>query len=245
MTWLLEGRNLSKRFGGVIALKGINFHVKQGEILGLIGPNGSGKTTLFNLISRIYKPDSGTLFFNGRNITNMKPYEVCKMGISRTFQLIKPFLNQTVLQNVLVGACFGRMNPVKYEEAKEETLNILKELGLIDKKEVLAKNLVTIDRKKLEIARALACKPRLLMLDEPMAGLTAQEVEDFLNIIRGIRQQGITVFLIEHVMKAVMTISDRIMVFHNGEKIAEGSPDEIASCREVINVYLGESYAIT
>lgn len=240
---LLIGENVSKSFGGVKALKGINFYIKKGEILGLIGPNGSGKTTLFNLISGIYKPDSGTIIFENKNLVGMKPYEICRMGISRTFQLIKLFLNHTVLQNVMVGINFGREKPISFQEAKVEAAKILERVGLTGKEENVAKKLSVIDRKKLEIARALATKPKLLLLDEPMAGLVHHEVEEFMKLIRSVNREGITVFLIEHAMKAVMTVSDRVMVFHHGEKIVEGSPEEVASYKKVLEVYLGETYA--
>jgi len=236
---LLEVRNLTKRFGGLVANHRINLDINEGEIVGLIGPNGAGKTTLFNCIAGYYKPDEGTVRFMGKDITGHPPERVCKEGIARTFQLVKIFKDMTVLENVMVGALARARNT---REARELAMEILEFVGEADKKDVLAGSLTIADKKRLEMARALATKPKLLMLDEVMAGLNPAEVSEAVDLILKIREQGITVFLVEHVMAAIMPISDRIIVLDSGEKIAEGLPEEIASNERVIKAYLGERY---
>jgi branched-chain amino acid transport system ATP-binding protein len=237
---ILEVKGLTKNFGGLMAVKDINFYVQRGEILGLIGPNGAGKTTIFNMIGGFFKPTKGTVYFKGIDITNLSPPKICKLGITRTFQLVKPLYQLTVLENVMVGAFVRVRDPM---EAKKRAIKILEFTGQIDKKDMRAANLSHGDRKKLEISKALATQPELLLLDECMAGLNPHEVSDAIEIIKRIRESGVTLIVIEHVMKAIMSISDRIIVLNHGEKIMEGTPDQVAVNPEVIKAYLGEGYA--
>ena len=236
---ILEGEGVKKYFGGLAAVAYIDFYIDQGEIVGLIGPNGAGKTTLFNLISGSLVPTSGTIRFRGANVTGLKPHQICKRGIARTFQLVKLFGDMTVLENTLSASLFGMSTGINQSQAKKESLELLEFVGLSTMEGVLAKGLTIANQKRLEVARALATKPELLLLDEVMAGLTPTEVSKATELIRKIRDKGITIFMIEHVMKAIMDISDRIIVLHNGEKIAEGVPEEVAVNRKVIEVYLG------
>ena len=236
---ILEGERVKKYFGGLAAVAHIDFYIDQGEIVGLIGPNGAGKTTLFNLISGSLVPTSGTIRFRGANVTGLKPHQICKRGIARTFQLVKLFGDMTVLENTLSASLFGMSTGINQSQAKKESLELLEFVGLSTMEGVLAKGLTIANQKRLEVARALATKPELLLLDEVMAGLTPTEVSKATELIRKIRDKGITIFMIEHVMKAIMDISDRIIVLHNGEKIAEGVPEEVAVNRKVIEVYLG------
>ncbi len=237
---LFRAESLTKRFGGLAAVKDVSFEITQGEILGLIGPNGAGKTTIFNLITGFLPPDSGRIEFKGEEITGLKPpHKVCLTHIGRTFQLVKPFNNMTALENVMVGA-FSRVRGAK--EAREEATNVLNFIGLLGHRDSLASSLTIADRKRLELGRALATRPELLLLDEVVAGLNPRETEEIIKVIEAISQQGITVFMIEHVMKAIMTLSRRIIVLHHGEKIAEGTPAEISRDKRVIDAYLGEEY---
>jgi len=236
---LLEGKNVTKSFGGLVAVKNVNFYVKEGEILGLIGPNGAGKTTLFNLISGIYHPDSGTIKFKEEDITKLKPHEICQRGIGRTFQIVRPFRGMTVLNNVLIGSFFGSKSK-NMDKAKKQALEALELVKLSDKKDVNAENLTIAECRRMEIARALATNPSLLLLDEVVAGLNPLEVEEMMRMIQEIRRRGITIIMVEHVMKAVMNVSDRIIVMHHGEKIAEGSPSEVSKNEKVVKAYLGE-----
>lgn len=236
---LLQVSNLSKSFGGLKAVNRVEFTITRGEILGLIGPNGSGKTTIFNLISGFYTPDDGKIIFKGIEVFGYKPHQLCEMGLGRTFQIVQPFSNLSVLKNVMVGA-FKTEKSIK--NAEEIGIQILKKLGLLGKKAMSAKNLTIADLKRLEVARALATKPDLLLLDEVMAGLNPTETEEFIEMIKEIREEGVTIFIVEHVMKAIMSLSDRIMVIHHGEKIAEGSPHEVSKDKKVIDAYLGEEY---
>jgi branched-chain amino acid transport system ATP-binding protein len=237
---ILEVENLSKYFGGLRAIGNINFALEEGSILGLIGPNGSGKTTLFNVITGFLKPTSGKVIFNGKEITGNAPYKVCKAGIARTFQLNKPFSNMTVLENVMVGLLNGQEPERSMKQAKAEAESILAVTGLEKKGLMRAGILGIVDRKKVEVARALGAKPKLVLLDEMMAGLNLREIEDAMKLFQRIRNSGITVIVVEHIMKAVLGISDKVMVLNAGEKIFEGTPREVINNRQVIEAYLGE-----
>lgn len=237
---LLEGERVTKKFGGLTAVSGVDFTVDEGEVVGLIGPNGAGKTTLFNLISATYSPKPGIIRFNGVNITGKKPYQICRMGIARTFQTVKIFGNLPVIENVRVGAFFGRDKSSSASDATGKALELLDYVGLSSVASVPARDLTLANQKRLEVARALATDPKLLLLDEIMAGLNQTEVSQAMELITSIRNRGITIIMIEHVMKAIMNVCDRIIVLHHGQKIAEGTPQEITSSEKVIEVYLGE-----
>jgi branched-chain amino acid transport system ATP-binding protein len=214
--------------------------VDQGQVVGLIGPNGAGKTTLFNLISGALVPDAGEIRYKGQKITGSKPHQICRGGVARTFQSVKVFANMPVLENVLLGALFGKSTGVSSADAAREAAELLEFVGLSAMRATPAKDLILANQKRLEVARALATKPELLLLDELMAGLNPTEVAQAMEMVTRIREKGITIFMIEHVMKAIMSVCDRIMVLHHGEKIAEGTPQEIATSRTVVEVYLGE-----
>lgn len=238
---LIEAHSLSKNFGGVQALLDVDFSVRSGEIVGLIGANGAGKTTLFSVISGFYRPDSGEVIFNGRNITGKKPFDICRLGLVRTFQVVRPFLNMTVQKNVMVGKLFGKSRISNRRTAKIEADEIIEFVGLADKSDIPARELTLADHKRLEIARSLSAEPELLLLDEVLAGLTPTETSHAMKLVRQIREKGIAILMVEHVMKAVVGLCDRIMVLHYGCKIAEGSPQEIVANPEVIEAYLGEN----
>ena len=236
---LLEVQNLSKRFGGLQAVNGLVFGAEEGQILGLIGPNGAGKTTVFNLITGVYTPDSGVIRFQGNNIAGLKPYQICIKGICRTFQIAQPFREMTVVKNVMTGA-FSRTADV--EEAKRKAEEVLNFVGLGGKKEILAKELTAIDQRRLEVARALATDPRLLLLDETMAGLNPKESDQAVSLIKKIRDKRTTVIMVEHVVKVIMSLCKKIVVLDYGTKIAEGKAEEIRGNENVIKAYLGEEY---
>lgn len=235
----LACENVTKSFGGLIAVSKVSLHIERGEIVGLIGPNGAGKTTLFSLINGFYGPDEGRVLFLDKFIHHLKPNQICKEGIARTFQITKPFSNLTVLQNVRMGA-YNTTH--KMAIAEEIALEVIHFVGLSEKKDWLAKNLTIEDRKRQELARALATKPKLLLLDEVMAGLNPTEMAVVTSLIKKINEQGVTIFLIEHIMKAIMPLSNRVIVLHHGERIAEGTPLEISKNPKVIEAYLGEEY---
>jgi len=237
---ILEGRGVTKYFGGLAAVSNVDFHVDQGEILGLIGPNGAGKTTLFNLISAASPISSGEIRFKGQKLNGLKPHQICRMGIARTFQETKVFANMPVLQNALVGAFFGSQGRVSTADAAREASQALEFVGLSAMTNAPINDLTLVSQKRVEVARALATKPELLLLDELMAGLNAAEVGEAMELVTRIRDRGITIVMVEHVMKAIMGISGRVMVLHHGEKIAEGTCNEISCNRTVIDVYLGE-----
>jgi len=240
LTSLLEVKMLNKTFGGVKAVRNLDFQVGASEIVGLIGPNGAGKTTTFNLIGGVYPPDSGSIRFNGEEITGLRPYQICKKGICRTFQIVKPFANMTVYASILIGEYFGRAKSQSVEGARQHAEEVLDFVGLSSKKDQLCKNLTLAYQRRLEIARALATKPSLLLLDEVMAGLNPSEVQEAVSMIRKIKGQGVSVLMVEHVMSAIMSVSERIVVLSNGERIAEGTPLEVQRDAKVVGAYLGE-----
>ena len=237
---LLEVRGITKAFGGLVAVNNLQFSVDRGDIVGLIGPNGSGKTTSFSLISGHLVPDQGRILFNGTDITGLKTHKICHNGIARTFQLTKPFGGMTAMQNVMVGKLYGVKSPESLKKAEETCSRLLRFVGLEDKASVEAHTFSTVDRKRLEIARALATEPELLLLDEMMSGLTPAEMEQALKLVKAIHDSGITLIVVEHVMKAIMTISTKLVVLNYGEKIAEGNPREVVGNQQVIDAYLGE-----
>jgi branched-chain amino acid transport system ATP-binding protein len=234
---ILEGQDVTKHFGGLAAVSHVDFHIDEGEIVGLIGPNGAGKTTLFNLISAALPISSGEIRFKGNKLNGLKPHQICKMGVSRTFQETKVFGN---IQNVLVGAFFGSPNRVPETDAVREASQALDFVELSAMSALPTQDLTLVNQKRVEVARALATKPELLLLDELMAGLTPAEVSESMELVNKIRDKGITIFMVEHVMKAIMGICGRIMVLHHGEKIAEGTCNEISCNKKVIDIYLGE-----
>jgi branched-chain amino acid transport system ATP-binding protein len=236
---ILELTKVRKSFGGIKAVEDFSLSVEEGEILGLIGPNGAGKSTLFNCIAGVFPPTSGEIVFRGEKINNQRPWDLCRKGLARTFQIVKPFANRTVLYNVMVGA-FATTD--KRAEAERRAIEVLRHLHMEDRKNMRAGNLTIADRKRLEIAKALATRPKLLLLDEVMAGLRPTEVDEMVAIIKRLREGGMTIFVIEHIMRAIMALSDRIAVLHFGTKIAEGPPHEMAHDERVVKAYLGEEY---
>ncbi len=238
MSALLEVCGISKRFGGLQAVADVTFSLQQGEILGLIGPNGAGKTTLFNLVNGVYKADSGTITFCGQDVTGWSPDQIVHVGLARTHQIVRPLNGMTVLENVTVGACFGR----EYQSvraARATALEVLERVGLASRAHSNARALTLAGKKRLEVARALAARPKLLLLDEVLAGLNPTEIAQMIELIRKIRDGGISVFMIEHVMQAIMNLSDRIVVLNLGHKIAEAPPAEVVRNTDVVEAYLG------
>ena len=232
----MELRKVTKVFGGLTALDNVSFSVQEGEILGLIGPNGAGKSTIVGMTMGALKPNSGDIVFNGETLLNLKPHQVVERGICRTFQVEKPLLNMTVTGNVLIGALLRTPDRA---EALEQAKGIIERVRLGHVAHVLAKNLTVQDRKRLELARSLATCPTMLLLDEVMAGLTPLEIDQSLDLLRKLRDEGLTILIIEHVMRAIMNISDRIVVLDYGKRIAEGSPRDIVHDPAVVEAYLG------
>lgn len=240
---ILKAEGVVKDFGGLTAINQVSMSVEEGQIFGLIGPNGAGKTTLLNVIAGVYRPNAGVVRFKGEKISGLNADSICKKGIARTFQISQPFPKMTALENVLVAAIFGNVRATGKGAAiiAEEVLDFV-EFPM--PKDTLAENLTTVQLKRLDLARALASEPELLLIDETAAGLTPGELVDLIGLIRKIRARGITIIAVEHLMRVIMEICDRIMVLHYGEKIAEGTPDEIARNERVADAYLGETYIL-
>jgi branched-chain amino acid transport system ATP-binding protein len=234
---LLTSRKLTKSFGKVRAVHSLDLDVNRGEIFGIIGPNGAGKTTLFNLITGEIRPDEGEVIFDGKDVTYAPTYKKCRMGIARTYQIPRPFLNMTVLENVLVGSTYGR--GMGYAQSKEKCEEILKKTGLLHKKHAVARSLPLFDRKRLELAKALSTGPSLLLVDEVAGGLNETEVEEVLEIIRSVREEGVTVLWVEHIIMAMQKGPDRLLVMHFGTELFCGTPDEALKSEEVQRIYLG------
>ena len=238
---MLSIKKVSKHFGSITAVKDVSFRIKKGTIVGLVGPNGAGKSTLLNVVSGVYSPSSGSIVFDGRDITNLSPNKVCKLGIAKTFQLVHSFPELSAFQNVLVGALFGNSGKISFVEARDKVEKNLEFVGYpLDKKNYPVKNLNVVELKRVQLARALATDPKLLLLDEVTTGLNPKESNDAISLIQKIRESGITILMVEHVMRVIMNVSDSIVVLHHGEKIAEGTPAEISKNENVINSYLGE-----
>jgi branched-chain amino acid transport system ATP-binding protein len=241
---ILEGRGVTKRFGGLAAISVVDFDLREGEILGLIGPNGSGKTTLVNVVTGMLSYSAGDVRYRGCSIRGLPPYEIGRLGVSRTFQVVKPFRSLTVLENVIVGALFGaRGGDRDVATARRRAAEVLEFVGLAHRADAPAEGLNVPERKRMELARALAMRPTVLFLDEVMAGLNAAEIDGAVALIQRIRDRGISLIVIEHVMKAIRRLSDRIMVLYHGEKLTEGAPDTVLGNPEVVSAYLGRRYA--
>ncbi len=238
---LLEVNSLTKYFGGLVAVRDLSFQVEEGMIIGLIGPNGAGKTTTFNMISGFILPSSGTVRFKGETLNGMKPHEVCAFGLARTFQIVQPFPEITALENVMIGAFVHYHNTT---DARRKAGEMLKRVGMARRADTMARDLPLLELKRLEIAKALATEPQILLLDEVAAGLNAVEVEEVLDLVKDLNKDGITFLLVEHVMKVVMSLSHRIVVLNFGEKISEGTPQKVSHDPQVLKAYLGEEVLV-
>jgi branched-chain amino acid transport system ATP-binding protein len=239
MSALLEASDVTKRYGNLAAVAGVSFELEEGEILGLIGPNGAGKTTLVNVITGTAPGWTGDVRFRGRSLQRLRPHRIARLGIARSFQHAKPFAALSVVENVMVGAFYGQGRRVRTRAARALSLEILEQVGLVDKADLAADSLIPAERKQLEIAKALATEPELLLLDEVMAGLNATEIDLGVELIRHVREQGVTIVMIEHVMRAIASLADRVVVLHHGKKMLEGSPATVLSHELVIGAYLG------
>jgi len=242
---LLKCTEVSKRFGGLQALKKVDLTVNSNEIAGLVGPNGSGKSTLLNLISGVYKPDSGKIFFLDEDISKLPPYVICSKGITKTSQTVQSFPDMTAIENVLTGVLFNGKNNTEKTEALPRAKELLEFVGLNQEKfDVPAKNLNVVELRRVQLAKALATTPKLLLLDELLTGLTPRESKEAIELIRLINKQGVTVLIVEHVMRVIMGLCDRVTVLHHGEKIFEGTPKEVANDERVVKVYLGKRFSL-
>ncbi len=239
---VLEVVGLTKYFGGLAAVSGVDFHLEKGEIMGLIGPNGSGKTTVFNLISGVLKPDRGIIKIEGDDITGANPADICQRGLGRTFQIPLPFSRLTVLENVRLGRVYGSQPAESITQAEREADEVLDFIGLTSKRSLLSGSLPLLDRKRLELGKALATRPKVLLLDEILGGLNPAEVDAAMRLVKAIRDSGVTLIVVEHVMKAIMGISDRVVVLNTGKKIAEGPPQQVVLDKNVIEAYLGTGH---
>lgn len=236
---MLKIRELNKNFGGLMAIKNLNLDLEKGQLLGVIGPNGAGKTTLLNLVTGYLTPTSGTVSLENQNITGLKPFEICHLGVARTFQVVQPFTEMTVMENVVTGALFSNKKSISIETARKRCIDPLRKVGLLEKQDQLAGALTLGEKKKLELARALATNPNLLFLDEVMAGLTRGEVEEMMDVLTEVSRSGVTILMIEHLVHVILALADRVFVLDFGEELFQGSPDEVMSHPEVIESYLG------
>jgi branched-chain amino acid transport system ATP-binding protein len=241
---LLKCVEVSKHFGGLQALKKVDFSVGPNEIAGLVGPNGSGKSTLLNVISGVYKSDAGKILFMDQDISRLPPYTICAKGITKTSQVVQSFPEMTTVENVLAGSLFARNNKNRRHNAKERAIELLKFVGLKEEKfDLLAKNLNVVELRRVQLARALSTEPKLLLLDELLTGLTPKETDEAIMLIKKVRNQGITILMVEHVMKVIMGLCDRVAVLHHGEKICDGTPQKVCNDSNVVNVYLGKKFS--